>query len=102
MKRCRYFSVILRVAIFIIIATSIVFSIHHLYLQKVYASSRHFQFSEREVVYVGSAKSNKYHYPSCRWAKKIKSSNLVTFSSVSDARRCGYVPCKVCRPPTKD
>ena len=49
--------------------------------------------------FVGSAKSDKYHYPSCSAAKKIKSANLVTFSSSEDARAQGYVPCKICHPP---
>lgn len=52
--------------------------------------------------YVGSKRSNKYHYPSCQWAKKIKPYNLVTFQSVKEAQEAGYVPCKVCRPPLKD
>lgn len=52
--------------------------------------------------YVGSKKSNKYHYPSCRWAKKIKPYNLVTFQSAKEAQEAGYIPCKVCRPPLKD
>ncbi|MEW6614808.1 MAG: Ada metal-binding domain-containing protein [Thermodesulfobacteriota bacterium] len=52
--------------------------------------------------YVGSAKSNKYHYPNCRWAQKIKSENLVTFKSAKEALATGYVPCKVCKPPTTD
>jgi len=52
--------------------------------------------------YVGSAKSNKYHYPNCKWAQKIKSENLVTFKSAKEALAAGYVPCKVCKPPTKD
>lgn len=49
--------------------------------------------------FVGSSKSDKYHYPSCSAAKKIKPANLVTFSSSEDARAQGYVPCKVCSPP---
>lgn len=49
--------------------------------------------------FVGSAKSDKYHYPSCSAAKKIKSSNLVTFSSSAEARAKGYVPCGICHPP---
>ena len=49
--------------------------------------------------FVGSSKSNKYHYPSCSAAKKIKSTNLVTFSSSQDARAQGYVPCGICHPP---
>lgn len=49
--------------------------------------------------YVGSTKSDKYHYPSCRWAEKINPSNEIWFSSSEDARAHGYVPCKVCNPP---
>ncbi len=60
------------------------------------------QTDKKEVVYVGSANSNKYHYPWCQWAKKISPHNLVTFTSVSDAKNKGYVPCKVCNPPEKD
>ena len=55
-----------------------------------------------EYKYVGSAKSNKYHYPSCEWAAKINPKNLVTFKSAKEALGAGYVPCKVCRPPTKE
>ena len=50
--------------------------------------------------YVGSANSNIYHYPSCTAAKKIKEGNQVWFSDVSKAKGAGYVPCKVCKPPT--
>ena len=46
-----------------------------------------------------SKNSNKYHYPDCRWAQKIKPSNLVKFNSPEAAIKAGYVPCKVCRPP---
>jgi micrococcal nuclease len=49
--------------------------------------------------FVGSSKSNKYHYPSCQWAQKISPANEVWFSGSQDARNQGYVPCKVCRPP---
>ncbi|MCE5318844.1 MAG: hypothetical protein LLG04_15970 [Parachlamydia sp.] len=47
----------------------------------------------------GSKNSNKYHYPNCQWAQKIKPSNLVKFSSAEEAAKAGYVPCKVCKPP---
>jgi methylphosphotriester-DNA--protein-cysteine methyltransferase len=46
-----------------------------------------------------SKKSDKYHYPECRWAKKIKPYNLIKFSSPEEAVAAGYVPCKVCKPP---
>jgi hypothetical protein len=51
--------------------------------------------------YVGSANSSIYHYPSCASAKKIKEANEVWFSDVAEAKDSGYVPCKVCRPPTQ-
>ena len=49
--------------------------------------------------FVGSSKSDKYHYTSCSSAEKIKPANLVTFSSSADARAQGYVPCGICHPP---
>ena len=55
--------------------------------------------ADSEKVFVGSVKSDKYHYPSCKWAEKIKPENEIWFSSSQDARNQGYVPCKVCSPP---
>ena len=49
--------------------------------------------------FVGSKKSDVYHYPSCGSAKSIKPENLVTFSSVEEAKNAGYRPCKKCNPP---
>jgi methylphosphotriester-DNA--protein-cysteine methyltransferase len=55
-----------------------------------------------DTKYVGSAKSNKYHYPACTSAQRIKPTNLVRFQSAKEAQTAGYVPCKVCKPPAKD
>jgi len=49
--------------------------------------------------FVGSSKSDKYHYPDCRAAKKIKPGNLITFASSEEARARGYSPCGICNPP---
>jgi len=49
----------------------------------------------------GSKHSNKYHFPTCRSAKHIYPQNLVKFSSPSEAQKAGYIPCKICKPPTK-
>lgn len=51
-----------------------------------------------EYMFVGSKNSNIYHKPSCKWAQKIVSYNLVTFKDAADAKSYGYRPCKVCRP----
>lgn len=48
-----------------------------------------------------SAKSNRYHFPSCRYAKKIKKEYLIIFESPEEAIDALYVPCKVCLPPEK-
>lgn len=49
--------------------------------------------------FVGSSNSDKYHYPSCQWAQKIKPENEVYFSTSEEATAAGYAPCKVCSPP---
>lgn len=54
-----------------------------------------------DTKFVGSINSNKYHYTWCRWALKIKPSNLVEFNSPEEAIAAGYIPCKVCKPPVK-
>jgi hypothetical protein len=48
--------------------------------------------------YVGSSKSDKFHNPSCSAAKRIKNSNLVSFSSRENAVNSGYKPCGICHP----
>ncbi len=55
--------------------------------------------AESDGTFVGSVKSDKYHYPSCKWAKKIKSSNEIWFDGSAEARAAGYSPCSVCNPP---
>ncbi len=50
----------------------------------------------QNCAFVGSKNSNKYHLPTCRWAKNIKPENIVCFSSVEDAAKRGYLPDKNC------
>jgi methylphosphotriester-DNA--protein-cysteine methyltransferase len=78
-----------KIKIFISISLLIVFSIVWMSLAA-------------DFKYVGSKNSNKYHYPTCKWAKKISPQNLITFKTAQEALKAGYVPCKVCKPPTKD
>ena len=49
-----------------------------------------------------SKNSNKYHFPTCRYAKKIKPSSLIKFNSPEEAVAAGYIPCKSCEPPVAD
>ncbi len=51
-----------------------------------------------EGKYVGSIDSDKYHYPSCRFAEKILPENEIWFDSAKDAEAQGYKPCGVCDP----
>ncbi len=41
-------------------------------------------------VFVGSRNSDKYHLPTCSWAKRIKPENRVCFTSAADAESKGY------------
>lgn len=51
---------------------------------------------KKACAYMGSKNSDKYHLPTCRWAKQIKQENIVCFSSVEDATAAGYQPDKGC------
>lgn len=46
---------------------------------------------------VASKSGSKYHFPWCSGAKSIKSENLITFSSIEEARKAGYEPAKNCK-----
>jgi hypothetical protein len=59
------------------------------------------QDPEAAVQFVGARNSNKYHYPHCKWAKKIGPAGLITFKSVEEAQEAGYIPCQACQPPQK-
>ena len=55
-------------------------------------------YGDKEVRYVASTTSDKYHRLDCRYAEKIKEENRVYFSDAWEAREAGYSPCKVCNP----
>jgi hypothetical protein len=44
-------------------------------------------------LFVGSAKSDKYHWPQCPFAQKISPQNQVWFNSESEAQKAGYKRC---------
>lgn len=48
--------------------------------------------------YYASKNSDKYHRPSCQWAKKISESNLIVYKTKKDAEKAGYQACKSCKP----
>lgn len=53
---------------------------------------------KKEGIFVGSLESDKYHDPSCRFAKKILSENEIWFDTAEEAQQAGYSPCGVCHP----
>ncbi len=55
--------------------------------------------AEKEVEFVGSKTSNKYHYPTCKWAKTIQPWKVIKFHSAAEAQAHHYKPCPVCKPP---
>lgn len=52
--------------------------------------------AKKDCVYVGSKNSDKYHLPTCSYAKRIKPENLTCFSSADEAKSKGYQPDKTC------
>lgn len=46
----------------------------------------------KKCMFVGSKNSDKYHIPTCSFAKRIKPENIVCFSSEEDAKSKGYQP----------
>lgn len=54
--------------------------------------------STTATVYWASAKSDKFHLPSCEWAQKISSANKIVYDSRDDAIADGKVACEVCNP----
>ena len=49
-------------------------------------------------LYMGSSKSDKFHYPNCSSGQTISLANRIWFASEAEAIAMGYVPCKVCKP----
>ena len=52
--------------------------------------------AKKDCAFVGSKNSNKYHLPTCRYAKRIKPENIICFSDEEDAKNKGYIPAKCC------
>ncbi|MFA6159911.1 MAG: hypothetical protein WC678_02355 [Parcubacteria group bacterium] len=50
----------------------------------------------KDCAFVGSKNSNKYHLPTCRYAKNINPENRVCFSSKIEAESRGYLADKNC------
>jgi flagellar biosynthesis protein FlhF len=48
--------------------------------------------------FVANKNSDVFHYPECKWTQKIKSKNMITFSSVKAAEEQHFLPCRDCRP----
>jgi hypothetical protein len=50
----------------------------------------------QKCAYVGSKNSNKYHLPTCQFAKRIKPENITCFKDENEAKLKGYLPDKGC------
>lgn len=48
--------------------------------------------------FVANKNSDVYHCPDCKWSKKIKSDNIIKFSSVEEAEVQKFLPCSSCKP----
>ncbi|MFA6047688.1 MAG: hypothetical protein WCV59_01100 [Parcubacteria group bacterium] len=50
----------------------------------------------QNCAFVGSKNSNKYHLPTCQYAKRIKPENTTCFKDKNEAELRGYQPDKSC------
>ena len=48
--------------------------------------------------FVANKNSDVFHRPECKWTRKIKSKNMITFSSIQTAKAQHFLPCRDCRP----
>lgn len=46
---------------------------------------------------VASKNGTKYHYPWCGGAKQISEKNKITFNTIEEARKAGYMPAGNCK-----
>lgn len=51
-----------------------------------------------ERQFVANKNSDIFHRSDCKWTQKIKSKNLITFSSTELARMQQFMPCRDCQP----
>ncbi|MGC9350336.1 MAG: hypothetical protein ACP5JG_19495 [Anaerolineae bacterium] len=51
-----------------------------------------------EPAYVASEDSDRFHVPTCRWARQIKPENRIELPDRETALRKGYIPCGSCQP----
>ena len=58
--------------------------------------------SAGDYKYVASKFSIKYHLPTCNQVRGLQEQNRVGFDKAEEAVKAGYVPCGVCKPPTRD
>lgn len=61
------------------------------FLQNVQSTELHEKSSEH--MFVASKNSNKYHWPDCSWAKKIKPENQVWYKNEKEAQKAGKTRC---------
>jgi hypothetical protein len=48
--------------------------------------------------FVANKNSEVYHCEDCKWSKKIKSDNIMKFSSAQEAEAQNFLPCSSCKP----
>ncbi len=54
--------------------------------------------SAEQTYFVANKNSDVYHLTDCKWAKKIKSRNIIHFSGAQEAENQNFVPCRSCNP----
>lgn len=86
----------------LLLAGSLVFMIAVVSLITIpasYSAEKRTAVEERkEQGYVASREGEKYHNPSCRLVKNIRTDNKVSYKTKADAEKDGKAPCGACKP----
>jgi flagellar biosynthesis protein FlhF len=56
----------------------------------------------RENGFVANKNSDVFHSPDCKWTRKIKAKNMISFASVREAKNHHFMPCRDCQPSPVD
>ncbi|UCF94368.1 MAG: flagellar biosynthesis protein FlhF [Desulfobacterales bacterium] len=48
--------------------------------------------------YIANRNSDVYHFRDCKWCRKIKPENIITFASQQEAESQNFMPCRNCNP----
>lgn len=91
LKKFQFIAICIGVAVFIVIAT------HFLWVPNKPVEAKYQYVAAAYRINITGLRQS-FHRPDCKWAKEIKSNNLLRFKTREEAIQSGRRPCKLCKP----